>query len=129
MSTIMISDTTQNISYANTLNSVTKRETLNDSSEAWIQYLRDHRKLIREHSDHVTVELSTMIKYKYRPRKYLLSVNTSYVELETAFRVANRFYSDEEFNENVTDVYIPNINYITELRKMYTTVNSRSNKL
>ena len=37
MSTIMISDTTQNISYANTLNSVTKRETLNDSSEAWIQ--------------------------------------------------------------------------------------------
>ena len=81
MSTIMISDTTQNISYANTLNSVTKRETLNDSSEAWIQYLRDHRKLIREHSDHVTVELSTMIKYKYRPRKYLSSVNTSYVEL------------------------------------------------
>ena len=55
--------------------------------------------------------------------------STSYVELETAFRVANRFYSDEEFNENVTDVYIPNINYITELRKMYTTVNSRSNKL
>ena len=55
--------------------------------------------------------------------------NTSYVELETAFRVANRFYSEEEFNENVTDVYIPNINYITELRKMYTTVNSRSNKL
>ena len=129
MSTIMISDTTQNTSYASTLNSVTKRETLNDSSEAWIQYLRDHIKLIREHSDHVTVELSTMIKYKYRPRKYLSSVNTSYVELETAFRVANRFYSDEEFNENVTDVYIPNINYITELRKMYTTVNSRSNKL
>lgn len=129
MPTILTSDSDRNIHCTDTLSSTISSEALNDSSESWIQYLRDHRSIIRATSTYIDVSESTMIKYKYRIRKYLNSVNNSYVQLETAFRIVNRLYSDEDFTENLTGFYLPNLNRIMEMRKMYTTLKSKINKM
>jgi len=125
MSELLISNSDQNVSFSAKINSKMRSEILDDSTESWIQYLRDHRRLIRKHSDLLTLNGETIHKYKYRIRKYLSGINNTYGELELAFRVANRLNSDKDFDERITEVYLPSYNYIVELRKMYITVLSQ----
>lgn len=125
MSELLISNSDSNTSYGSHVAYKLNQEILNDSTESWIQYLRDHRSLIKEHSDHIDIDGETIHKFKYRIRKYLYNINMSYEELELAFRIVNRLNNDRDFNEEITEVYLPRYNYIVELRKMYVTVQSQ----
>ena len=129
MSTILISDADTNVNFSVRINNQIEIEMLNDSDENWIQYLRDHRKLIREHSALVALDGETIHKFKYRIRKYLSSINSNYEELALAFRVVNRLNSSCDFNEKLETVYLPSLSYITELRKMYITLKSKISKM
>ena len=125
MNELLISNSDLNTSFISNIQYNMNQEILNDSTESWLQYLRDHRSLIKENSDHVTIDGETIHKFRYRIRKYLRNINKTYAELELAFRIVNRLNSDRDFNESITEVYIPHYNYIVELRKMYITVQSQ----
>lgn len=129
MSSLLISDADTNTSFGVKINNQVNMELLNDNSEDWIQYLRDHRQLIREHSSIVDLDGETIHKYKYRIRKYLCSINSTYEELALAFRVANRLNCERDFNEKLEFVYVPSYKYVAELRKMYMTIKSKLAKM
>lgn len=122
---MLISNSSDNYSYKFQLLTQADYETLNSSDAKWRHYLRDHRQLIKEHSTKVAIKESQMLTTRYRPRKFL-TLNESSEHLETAFKIVNRIKDNMSFNEKNYDfVYIPDLNYITELWKMFSILEAR----
>lgn len=119
---MLISNSDDNISYRFRLIAQHQQEQLMDPDEMWVHYLQDHRDLIKENSTKVAVNETNMNLYRYRPRKFIAAAGVQ-EELELAFLVVNRIGNAINFTEkNYEYVYIPDYNYIYDLRRMYMTL-------
>lgn len=115
---MLISNSEDNTSFKEILNSILNEDQYNKGERAWLLYLQDHREYIIERSKLVEITPSEMAYYKYRIRKYLSykGYNSDYDKI---FRIINRLPLDMQFNENVTKVYLPDSTVIAELRRSY----------
>lgn len=125
---MLVSKSTQNTSLLKDLVYQVAIEEFNKKEESWIQYLQDYRDFIRSHSKIMLVNGEILRKYVYRPRKFL-SEHGSSDDMELAFMIANRLRFVTDFNLELTKVYIPDRNYISQLRKMYLTLQNQIKRL
>jgi len=125
---MLISNTSDNTSFTFNINHELNTHVLNDSSSGWLQFLQDHREYIINKSKQITISPNDMAYYKFRISKYLK--NKGYgVQCALAFRIINHIKSDADFNESITEVYIPSTSVLNELRRSYTTLQSQIKKL
>jgi hypothetical protein len=125
---MLISNSDRNTSFTNTLATNVQYEVYNDTSPNWLQFIQDHREYIRDRSTYTEVTPNEMAYYKYRIRKYLTykGYSTMY---ELIFRIINRLTDDTAFDSSITGVYLPNTDTVTELRRLYQTVQSQLAKM
>ena len=121
---MLISTSDSNTSFVRALNVSIQHELYNDISSAWLQFIQDHREYIQERSEYVEITPNEMAYYQYRIRKYLAykSYDTTY---ELVFRIINHLTKDSDFNSSLTSVYLPDKSTITELRRLYQTVQAQ----
>ena len=125
---MQISSSKDNTPFSDVLRKLISRESQNLPSEDWIHFLQDHRMLIEQNSTTYTLDEETMLRYRYRIRDFLKEVAGYRSGMEQAFRVVNRLHNDQEFDLRLTSVFIPNNNFVTELRRMYNTLLARQKK-
>lgn len=125
---MLISNSENNTSFKEILNSILNEDQYNKGERAWLLYLQDHREYIIERSKLVEITPNEMAYYKYRIRKYLLYKGYS-SNYDKVFRIINRLSSDNQFNENVTSVYLPDSTVIAELRRSYQTLKTQILKM
>ena len=125
---MLISNSEDNTSFKEILNSILNEDQYNKGERAWLLYLQDHREYIIERSKLVEITPNEMAYYKYRIRKYLSykGYNSDYDKI---FRIINRLPLDMQFNENVTKVYLPDSTVIAELRRSYQTLKNQILKM
>lgn len=125
---MLISNSEDNTSFKEILNSILNEDQYNKGERAWLLYLQDHRGYIIERSKLVEITPNEMAYYKYRIRKYLSykGYNSDYDKI---FRIINRLPLDMQFNENVTKVYLPDSTVIAELRRSYQTLKNQILKI
>lgn len=125
---MLISNSEDNTSFKEILNSILNEDQYNKGERAWLLYLQDHREYIIERSKLVEITPNEMAYYKYRIRKYLSykGYNSDYDKI---FRIINRLPLDMQFNENVTKVYLPDSTVIAELRRLYQTLKNQILKM
>lgn len=121
---MLISTSDSNTSFVRALNVSIQHELYNDISSSWLQFIQDHREYIQERSEYVEITPNEMAYYQYRIRKYLAykSYDTTY---ELVFRIINHLTKDSDFNSSLTSVYLPDKSTITELRRLYQTVQAQ----
>lgn len=121
---MLISTSDSNTSFVRALNVSIQHELYNDISSSWLQFIQDHREYIQERSEYVEITPNEMAYYQYRVRKYLAykSYDTTY---ELVFRIINHLTKDSDFNSSLTSVYLPDRSTITELRRLYQTVQAQ----
>lgn len=121
---MLISTSDSNTSFVRALNVSIQHELYNDISSSWLQFIQDHREYIQERSEYVEITPNEMAYYQYRVRKYLAykSYDTTY---ELVFRIINHLTKDSDFNSSLTSVYLPDKSTITELRRLYQTVQAQ----
>lgn len=125
---MLISNNKSNQSFTGVMQYLINTYTLNEADSDWVHYLQDHREYIQERSNKVTIDPSEMVYYRYRIRKYLQHRGNS-VDCELAFRLINYIKSDLDFNESITEVYIPPVSVIRELQRSYATLQTQIRKL
>lgn len=125
---MIISNSDNNSSFTENINYDLSGESLNDTNPDWIQFVQDHREYITARSTLVEITPNEMVYYKYRIRKYLIyrGYNPS---LEMVFRTVNHLKNNNDFDEDITKVYLPNTNVLNELRRSYKTLQSQIKKL
>ena len=125
---MLISNSEDNTSFKEILNSILNEDQYNKGERAWLLYLQDHREYIIERSKLVEITPNEMAYYKYRIRKYLSykGYNSDY---DKVFRIINRLPLDMQFDENVTKVYLPDSTVIAELRRSYQTLKNQILKI
>lgn len=102
---------------------------LEDPSDEWLHYLRDHKEIIREHSIYIQIPAEEMVRYRYRLEDYAFEVHgIAMKQAAIVLRVINEYASNMDFDTAVTAIYIPDIGYLNELYRMYRTVQSQYNK-
>lgn len=121
---MLISTSDSNTSFVRALNVSIQHELYNDISSSWLQFIQDHREYIQERSEYVEITPNEIAYYQYRIRKYLIykSYDTTY---ELVFRIINKLTKDSDFNSSITGVYLPDRGTITELRRLYQTVQAQ----
>lgn len=97
------------------------------SDDLWIQFLQDHREILKASATYYEITEELMVKYKYRVRDFVVEKLGS-INYEQPFRVLNRLGSDLEFSISLIGVYIPNIQTIHTLRNQYNTFSKKYNK-
>lgn len=121
---MFISNSDSNISFRFNLDSIIRGDQYNIGEYAWLIFLQDHREYLIQHSTLTTITPNEMAYYKYRIRKYITykGYNSDY---DKVFRVINRLPQDSQFNENVTQVYLPDTSTVAELRRLYQTLKTQ----
>ena len=121
---MFISNSDNNISFRFSLDSIIRDDQYNIGEYAWLIFLQDHREYLIQHSTLTTITPNEMAYYKYRIRKYITykGYNSDYDKI---FRVINRLPQDSQFNENVTQVYLPDTSTVAELRRLYQTLKTQ----
>lgn len=121
---MFISNSDNNISFRFSLDSIIRDDQYNIGEYAWLIFLQDHREYLIQHSTLTTITPNEMAYYKYRIRKYITykGYNSDY---DKVFRVINRLPQDSQFNENVTQVYLPDTSTVAELRRLYQTLKTQ----
>ena len=121
---MFISNSDNNISFRFSLDSIIRGDQYNIGEYAWLIFLQDHREYLIQHSTLTTITPNEMAYYKYRIRKYITykGYNSDY---DKVFRVINRLPQDSQFNENVTQVYLPDTSTVAELRRLYQTLKTQ----
>lgn len=121
---MFISNSDDNISFRFNLDSIIRGDQYNIGEYAWLIFLQDHREYLIQHSTLTPVTPNEMAYYKYRIRKYIMykGYNSDY---DKVFRVINRLPQDSQFNENVTQVYLPDNSTVAELRRSYQTLKTQ----
>lgn len=127
---MLLSTSENNVSFLQYLTRTIRNEDLHMAYGPWIQFLQDHRMLIREqHSSKIMLTEEIMNRYQYRVRSFL-SEHLNYTkDLDQAFRVVNKLNSDMDFILDLQEVYIPDPAYISELRDSFMTALSQIKKL
>lgn len=118
---MLISSSTSNVSMSSELKERLNRETLSLPNDEWIQFLMDHRELIKDHSKVYTLTEEIMYQYRYRIQDYLVEVHKMQKGMDQAFRIVNRLYNDMDFDLKLTEVWVPDNGYIRDLRREYQT--------
>lgn len=127
---MIISQSDSNAPFSQYLTSIIRNEELHMSYGPWIQFLQDHRMLIREkHSTVMTLTEQIMDRYQYRVRSFLNEHLNYTKDLDQAFRVVNKLNSEMDFTLSLQEVYIPDPAYISELRDSFITALSQIKKL
>lgn len=121
---MFISNSDNNISFRFNLDSIIRGDQYNIGEYAWLIFLQDHREYLIQHSTLTTITPNEMAYYKYRIRKYITykGYNSDY---DKVFRVINRLPQDSQFNETVTQVYLPDTSTVAELRRSYQTLKTQ----
>lgn len=121
---MFISNSDSNISFRFNLDSIIRGDQYNIGEYAWLIFLQDHREYLIQHSTLTAITPNEMAYYKYRIRKYITykGYNSDY---DKVFRVINRLPQDSQFNENVTQVYLPDTSTVAELRRLYQTLKTQ----
>lgn len=121
---MFISNSDNNISFRFSLDSIIRDDQYNIGEYAWLIFLQDHREYLIQRSTLTTITPNEMAYYKYRIRKYITykGYNSDY---DKVFRVINRLPQDSQFNENVTQVYLPDTSTVAELRRLYQTLKTQ----
>lgn len=121
---MFISNSDSNISFRFNLDSIIRGDQYNIGEYAWLIFLQDHREYLIQHSTLTTITPNEMAYYKYRIRKYITykGYNSDY---DKVFRVINRLPQDSQFNETVTQVYLPDTSTVAELRRLYQTLKTQ----
>ena len=121
---MFISNSDNNISFRFSLDSIIRGDQYNIGEYAWLIFLQDHREYLIQHSTLTTITPNEVAYYKYRIRKYITykGYNSDY---DKVFRVINRLPQDSQFNENVTQVYLPDTSTVAELRRLYQTLKTQ----
>jgi len=128
---VITSTSNDNASFSKTIDERIASDAYVINEDDWMQFLRDHIDLIREHSKLVPVNEQTMLYYRYRIRDFLKRADNinSIPSIEQIFRVANRLGSNRNFDTTLTSVYVPSISYAAELKRKYVTLRTKINKL
>ncbi len=102
-----------------------------DTDTEWLQYIRDHTDLIKNNSTLFFLDAEVMKRYRYRLEDFLFEKRNGihYRQYASIVRIINRLGCNLDFNESVTEIYLPTPEYITELRSMYRLIWHRKNKL
>jgi hypothetical protein len=126
----MISSTTYNNSYAKTLSAKAAALALDEPSDEWLHFLLDHRTYLKNHEDTILVPLTEadLYRYRYRLNDYLAE-NSSSRSLVLAVRVMNKIGCDQDFDLSCTQLYIPSLAAVRELRDRYITIRAKLKKL
>ena len=127
----MLKSTSENnVSFSQYLTQTIRGEDLHMAYAPWIQFLQDHRILIRkEHSTIIPLTEQIMDRYQYRIRSFL-SEHLNYTkEMDQAFRVVNKLNSEMDFTVALQEVYVPDPAYISELRDSFITMLSQLKKI
>jgi hypothetical protein len=125
---MIISNSDSNGSFTENIDYDINNEPLDDVDPDWIQFVQDHREYITTRSTLVEITPNEMVYYKYRIRKYLTYKGYN-PGLEMAFRTINHLRNNNDFDEDITKVYLPNSEVLNELRRSYKTLQSQIKKL
>lgn len=127
----MITSTSDyNVSFFDVLRNTIRGESLRGAYGPWIQYIQDHRMLIRKyHSTKMKLTEQIMDRYQYRIRSFLRDEAKTSDEADQVFRVINKLHSEMDFTLALGEVYIPHIAYIRELFDGFMTARSQLKKL
>lgn len=118
---MLTSSSDENVSFAVVLDTALTYETLNDSSDEWLQFLQDHRPFLIVNSRPLAMNEQSFHAVHYRIRKFLQENNYG-SDLELAFRVVNNIHLDTEFiPREVPAVLIPDRQYLINLRTRFRT--------
>ena len=125
---MFISASENNTSFRFTLDSIIRDDKYNIGEYPWLIFLQDHREYIIQRSKLTKITPNEMAYYKYRIRKYIThkGYNSDY---DKVFRIINRIPQDSQFNENITEVYLPDTSTIAELRRSYQTLKTQILKM
>ena len=124
----VISNSSSNTSFTSKIKKIINRRTTFNSDDQWFLFLKDHRYYIRKHSVRRYVTEAERLKYQYKIRTYLATLDNADLGIQ-AFLVANDFYSESDFDTNTTYIYVPNAGVIDDLRKIYATYSISRNKV
>lgn len=92
---------------------------IDDPDEEWMQMVMDHKENIKDNSNYVDITPDVLNSYRYRPGDYLYEVwhiSRSYIWI---FKYINDLTTVVDFDIPLTGVYVPSVQYITELRSTY----------
>jgi hypothetical protein len=95
----------------------------NDTSDAWSQFIKDHKTYLRNNATTYTISSSYMQGYLYDLKRYLRAIN---YDQHCAWIVAwiNDLINDVAFDASVTILLIPSVQTIQELYTTYLTTQS-----
>lgn len=124
----IISDSSNNTSFTEKINTLVKRRPTFLADSQWLLFLKDHRYIIRRNSERRYVTEAERLKYQYKIRTYLATLDNVDLGVQ-AFLVANDFYSEADFNMNTEYIYVPSVDIIDSLRKIYATYMVARNKV
>lgn len=117
---MITSSTDRNTSFVDRIGKLISRASLHIADDAWVHFLQDHYTQLKENSTYVTLDEKTLLRFRYRISDYLTDKQYQ-LGIDQAFRVVNRLHSDLDFNLSLTGVYLPDMRYVSELRKIYGT--------
>lgn len=126
---IILSSGDNNASFSSYLDTVIASDKTNDTDAAWLHFLQDHYRYLRNNSTISYVSESTMLRYAYRIRDYLNDVHGKHSDIELAFRVINHLPNDVDFTTKVTMLYIPDPQTVRQLYRAFLTQQTKINKL
>ena len=124
-----VSNATTNKPFTNTIRAHLRERPFHLTESDWIQFLQDHRILLRQHSTIVSLTEALMNRYQYCINSFLQENQNTVVGMDQAFRVANKLHSEMEFTLALGEVYVPSVTYVRELRNKYTTLKAQKNRL
>lgn len=126
---MLTSFTEHNVSYVDALENTLDHQILSLDRDDWFQFLLDHREQIRSKATTIKITDELMLRYRYRILDFLNEVHSFSQGGEQAFRIINRLYNDMDFNDSLTEVYIPDAKQLQDLRARYQTCISKEKKL
>jgi len=84
----------------------------------WYQYILDHKLYLREQSEVKSFTLLDLVKYRYRPEEFFVSMDGD-LNQAWIFMLVNDLRSPTDFTEALTKLWIVKPETIEDLRRRY----------
>ena len=84
----------------------------------WYQYILDHKLYLREQSEVKSFTLLDLVKYRYRPEEFFVSMDGD-LNQAWIFMLVNDIRSPTDFTEALTKLWIVKPEIIEDLRRRY----------
>lgn len=85
----------------------------------WRVFVEDHKENIIANSTLHTVDIEDLVSYLYQPTEYLQDIVQVDIRLVGICRYINELVSDVAFDRTISQLYIPDFNYLRNLRSTY----------